>query len=196
MGDNHPQVCVPGHLPTGLLDQVEKWVDLGGLEWRVDEMSEEFILWAIDFLLANASTVRAAWAVEHKATYDTNVKARRWMLDRPIMREFMGRVGRSDKGVKDEHRADYYELILREIAEMPLDGDYDYSPGLSERNVAVEALEGRYAASKPSSDDARREAADSALRRIAAGTTPDEVFSGRKTGQEWAREIAREALDG
>lgn len=76
-------------LPTALLDQRDVWMDVAGTEHRLADMSEDALLWSLDYCLANASRLRDAWAIEHETTYDAAVKARRWMLSRPIVRAFM-----------------------------------------------------------------------------------------------------------
>lgn len=83
------KVCAAGTLPPRLLDQSSIWIDTGGYAHRLVELDEEEVLGVFDFILANAKKLRDAWGIETKQIFDTNERARRWILRRPIMLALM-----------------------------------------------------------------------------------------------------------
>jgi cbb3-type cytochrome oxidase cytochrome c subunit len=86
------RVVEPGTLPSYLFTQTEHWIDVQGFQHRIKDMNEEQVKWTLDYLLANARDRREQWAFEQKQTYDVKQKARRWMLDQPVVLAFMRRL--------------------------------------------------------------------------------------------------------
>jgi hypothetical protein len=81
-----------GRLPPSILDQRIMWIDSKGYGHFIIHMDEEEVLWAMDWLLRNASRVRTHYAVETLLTYDEDERPRHWMLCREVMRAFMERL--------------------------------------------------------------------------------------------------------
>lgn len=75
-----------------MLDQDSVWIDPKGYAHNLNLMDIESVLWSIDFALANARMLRNAWCTEFKQTYDEGQRARRWMLDKIVIRALMRRV--------------------------------------------------------------------------------------------------------
>jgi hypothetical protein len=84
--------------PVEILDQDDIWIDPQGGRHVIRALdSQEALLWALDYLLANARILREAWSKKTRQTYDTEVKARRWMLDRKVTRGLMRRIVQLDR---------------------------------------------------------------------------------------------------
>jgi hypothetical protein len=78
--------------PVVILDQERVWVDPQGYAHNIDLLDEDSVLWTLDYALANARWLRDAWAKEKKETFDVAERARRWMLDRKVIRKLMRRL--------------------------------------------------------------------------------------------------------
>jgi hypothetical protein len=85
-------IVEPGTLPSRLLDQTEMWVTPDGYQHRIDEFDADFCYWIINYLLVYARRFRDQWSAELRQTYDTEQKAREWMIRRPVMRAFMAQL--------------------------------------------------------------------------------------------------------
>lgn len=81
---------IKGAFPTEILDQDTIWIDPQGQQYRIDATEdEEVLLWGIDYLLANSRFLREAWATKGRKIYDTDQRARRWMLEQPLTKALM-----------------------------------------------------------------------------------------------------------
>jgi hypothetical protein len=92
LSDEIKPIVKPGTFPPAMLDQRDIWIDTGGYAHRIDLLDENAVLWSLDYALANASQLRTAWATGMKQTYDVGQRARRWMLDRAVIRRLMKRL--------------------------------------------------------------------------------------------------------
>lgn len=91
-------VVAPGTLPSALLEQADVWIDPQGYQHRIEDLDEDFVLFVLDHLMANARRLRDQWAAELLQDYDEGQRARRWMLERPVMVALMRqRVALADK---------------------------------------------------------------------------------------------------
>lgn len=100
MPDEIKPVAKPGTFPSSMLDQRDIWIDTDGYAHRIDLLDEAVVLWALDYSLANASRLRTAWSTEMKQTYNVDRRARRWMLDRAVVRSLMQRL----LAIEQEHK--------------------------------------------------------------------------------------------
>lgn len=75
-----------------MLDQERIWIDPKGFAHEISKMDTESCLWSLDFALANARMLRNTWCIEFKQSYDEGQRARRWMLDKIVIRALMRRV--------------------------------------------------------------------------------------------------------
>lgn len=92
MSDEIKPSVKPGTFPAAMLDQRDIWIDTEGYAHRIALLAEQDVLWSLDYCLANASRLRTAWATEMKQTYDVEQRARRWILDRVVIRALMTRL--------------------------------------------------------------------------------------------------------
>lgn len=138
----HP-VTEPGRIPTGLLDQTQRWVDPQGFEHAIAELPDNFVLYVLDFVLANAKNLRDAWSVEQRQTYDTEQRARRWMLERPAVIALMARLVELHgyKAAPSERERRYAGALERiKKGPSPEERFGAAGPGIWERQIAREAL--------------------------------------------------------
>jgi hypothetical protein len=75
-----------------MLEQEVIWINPQGYAHEITRMGEEDVLWCLDFALANARKLRIAWSAELKQTFDVDQRARRWMLDKIVIRALMRRL--------------------------------------------------------------------------------------------------------
>lgn len=98
MGRSAEPIVAPGELPPLLIDQTRYWVDPYGHTEDVKGMGEAEALFALDVLLANSAHLRDAWATALRQTYDTDQRARQWMLKRKLTRTLMRRLLEIERG--------------------------------------------------------------------------------------------------
>lgn len=136
-------VVKPGDLPINFLNQDVYWVDADGYLYRVTEMTDDFLLWSLDWLLANARSLRDAWAAALRESYDASQKARRWMLNTELVFAFMRALVVEEDPSETEHRL---RVALRRIETGPTVDEFFTSMGPASeiwaQHIAREALHG------------------------------------------------------
>lgn len=86
------RVVESGVFPAWLFDQTEFWIDPNGFQHRIADLPVDTCKHFLDMMLANARQMREHWAFETKQVYDNDQRARRWMLDQPVIVALMQRI--------------------------------------------------------------------------------------------------------
>jgi hypothetical protein len=104
-------VVEPGTLPARLFDQTEVWVTPDGYQHRIDEFDADFCYWIINYLLTYARRFRNQWSAELRESFDTEQKAREWMIRRPAVRAFMAQVLKQEEATDSRACATAVSLV-------------------------------------------------------------------------------------
>lgn len=86
--------------PVEMLDQHLLWFPPDGSQRFIIGLKEDEVLWAIDYILANAGELRVMWAIKNRAMYDEGQRPRRWMLDKQLTRALFRRLVAIELDVK------------------------------------------------------------------------------------------------
>ena len=85
-------LSTPVEFSINLLDQTFIWHMADHEPRFIISMSEQEVLWALDYLLANALELRWMWAINSHKMFDEAQRGRRWMLDKKLVRALMRRL--------------------------------------------------------------------------------------------------------